>query len=88
MKFLQIYPENIKNAKGSVSYLHGGEEIGSGAFFINESAKLMVKAPRYASITSVRAEFFDRSFSSYLTTDSVNLYDTDNLTDSFLIPLD
>ena len=61
MKSLRILFSDVSYASGSVTYLHNGEDIGSGAFDINKKAEIRILLPRSLGVVSVFAKLYDES---------------------------
>ncbi len=88
MNFYRVDSKDIIDCRGVVQYLHDGEDIGSGAFDLNESSEFRVLLPRRAGVVSVFAEIYNESQDRLLMKCYGALEDFGNTTDAFRIPID
>ncbi len=61
MKSLRILSSDISYKTGSVKYLHGGADIGSGAFELKENSELQILLPRSAGAVNAYLNLYDQN---------------------------
>ncbi len=88
MNFYRVDSKDLLGDYGRVLYLHNGEDIGSGAFDLNERSELRVLLPRHAGVVSVYAEIYNESLSSRVMICYGRLTDYGYNFDNFSVPIE
>lgn len=86
MKSVRISYNDISFLKGELKYLHNNEDIGSGAFELNENAELKILLPRIAGAVSVFLKLYDADL-RFLGEHECRLEDNDFKSDTFSLKL-
>ena len=84
MNLFRIFATDVSEAVGSVSYLHSGKEIASGAFEQGKDAALSIELPRFAGATAAKLSVFSES-GEHLCDSAFEYSGFDLLNDTFLV---
>ena len=86
MKSLRVSYLDVSFATGSVSYLHDGKSLGSGAFEFNKKAELRILLPRALGVVSVLANLYDE-YNRLIRTEECKLLSVDLKNDAYSLVL-